>query len=107
MKNLSDPVSSKQTAKNRLLSICEPMTRGFFRDNSWRAVSQLFKAISALGGSVQVESTSYYDRDGSLAGKRWHLSVSACGFSFPAVLTADFGANVPGETEVYDLTLTV
>ena len=98
-------VSSPQTAKNIVSRLLSPMTRGFFRDNYWAAPSQIFRAIAALGGVVEIESTKYFSVNGvENMGKRWILSVTACGFTFPAVLTASFSDKANGD--VYDLTLT-
>jgi hypothetical protein len=38
-------------------------------------------------------------------GKRWVLSVTANGFTFPAILTASFADKANGD--LYDLTVTV
>lgn len=107
--NLSQIVSSKQTAQSVFLRLVSPMTRGFFRDESWVGPNQLFRSIRALGGEVEISSTAYYYRADSLetAGKRWNLMVTANGFTFPALLTADFGASQVGKTDIYDLCITV
>jgi len=100
--NLSAKASTKKSAQNILFRLISPMLRGFFRDNCWKAPSQLFNAINALGGVVEVNKTEYF---GEMAGKRWFLEIEANGFKFPATLTATF-ADMPNG-EVYDLTLTV
>jgi hypothetical protein len=106
MKNLSDLVASKKTAQNRLLTLVSPFCSGFHRDNCWKPVNQLFNSIVAMGGSVSIESTKYFDCFGvENMGKRWNLTVSANGFTFPAVLTASFSDKPNGE--LYDLVLTV
>lgn len=106
MKNLIDTVSSKRTAQNRFLSLVSPMMKGFFRDNYWTAPSQLFRSVSAMGGSAEILRTEYFAAGGiSNMGKRWFLSITANGFTFPAVLTASFSDAPNGE--VYDLTITV
>jgi hypothetical protein len=105
-KNLSDVVSCKKTAQNRFLSLLSPVTYGFFRDNSWQGPGQVFRAIRAMGGEVDIESTNYFDVNGvSAMGKKWILSITANGFVFPAVLTASFADKQNGD--VYDLTITI
>lgn len=105
-KNLSDLVSSKKTAQNRFLSLLSPVTYGFFRDNHWDGPNQVFRAVRALGGEVEIESTNYFEVNGvSAMGKKWILSISANGFVFPAVLTASFADKQNGD--LYDLTVTV
>jgi hypothetical protein len=99
--NLSTPVSSKQTAQNVVSRIAAPFCRGMHRDNSWQAVSQLFRSIRALGGEVETQSANYF---GECAGKRWLLEIEANGFRFPATLTASFSDAPNGE--IYDLVLT-
>lgn len=99
--NLSTPVSTKQTAQNVVSRIAAPFCRGMHRDNSWKAVSQLFRSITALGGNVETQSANYF---GDCAGKRWVLEIEANGFRFPATLTASFSDAPNGE--IYDLVLT-
>lgn len=108
IKNLSTPVSSKQAARAVFLRLVSPITYGFFRDESWKGPDQLFRSIRAMGGEMEINGSAYYhDADGRPAGKRWQLSITSNGFTFPALLTADFGASKVGETDVYDLVLTV
>jgi hypothetical protein len=105
MKNLSDILSSKQTAKNRFTSLVSPITIGFFRDEFWHGPNQVFRAIVALGGQVEINESKYFAVNGvENMGKRWILSVTANGYSFPAILTASFSDKPNGE--VYDLTVT-
>ena len=99
--SLSTPVSTKQTAKNAVSRLAAPFCRGMHRDNSWVAVSQLFRSITALGGLVETNKTEYY---GNAAGKRWYLEIEANSFRFPATLTASFSDQPNGD--IYDLTLT-
>lgn len=99
--NLSNPVSSKQTAQNVVSRTVAPFCRGMHKDNSWQAVSQLFRSITALGGLVETNKTEYF---GNTAGKRWVLEIEANGFRFPATLTASFSDAPNGE--IYDLVLT-
>lgn len=106
MKNLSDIVASKKTAQNRLLTLVSPFCTGMHRDNCWKPVSQMFASITALGGSVEVEKTHYYSHNGiENMGKKWYLTITANGFSFPCILTASFSDKPNGD--VYDLVLTV
>ena len=106
MKNLIQPVASKKTAQNRFLSLLSPVTYGFFRDNCWDGPNQVFRAIRALGGEVEINGTNYFEVNGvSAMGKRWILSVTANGFTFPAILTASFADKANGD--LYDLTITV
>lgn len=107
MKNdLSSPVASKKTAQNTMYRLLSPMLTGFFRDNCWKAPNQIFNAITALGGSVEVQSANYFAVNGvECMGKRWNLSITANGFTFPACLTASFADKPNGD--LYDLTLTV
>jgi hypothetical protein len=99
--NFSTPVSSKKIAQNTVSRIVAPFCTGMHRDNSWAAVHQLFRSITALGGVVEIMKTEYFD---NAAGKRWYLDLEANGFKFPAVLTASFSDCKNGD--VYDLTLT-
>lgn len=108
--SLATPVSSVQVARSVFARLLSPVTYGFFRDNYWNGPGQVFRAIRAMGGEVEIEASCYFDNPQTNGigpdGKRWSLRVTACGFTFPAVLTASFGANKPGETDIYDLTLT-
>ncbi len=110
IKNLSIPVSSAQVARNTFSRLLAPVTYGFFKDNYWNGPGQVFRAIRALGGEVEIESSNYFDIPNTNGigpdGKRWILQVTCNGFTFPAVLTASFGASKPGESDIYDLTLT-
>ncbi len=106
MKNLSDIVASKKTAQNRLLTLVAPFCTGMHRDNCWKSVSQLFNSVRAMGGEISIESAKYFDAFGvNDMGKKWVLTVTCNGFTFPAVLTASFSDKPNGE--VYDLVLTV
>jgi hypothetical protein len=106
MKNLSDIVASKKTAQSRLLTLVSPFCTGMHRDNSWKAVSQLFNSVRAMGGEVSIEKTEYFSSFGvNDMGKKWFLSVTSNGFSFPCILTASFSDKPNGE--IYDLVLTV
>lgn len=105
MKNLSDKVASKQTAKNRFFSSLQPMTNGFFRDNSWNALSQCINGVRALGGEIEVWGNSYFStQENACAGKRWFATATVCGHSFPVTFTATFADGFNGD--VYDFTVT-
>ena len=99
--NLSTPVTSKQTAKNAVSRFVAPLCTGVHKDNSWAAVHQLFRSITALGGVVEIMRTEYFN---NAAGKRWYLDLEANGFKFSGILTASFSDAPNGE--IYDLVLT-
>jgi hypothetical protein len=104
--NLSTPVSSKTSAHNVLYRLIGPMLNGFFKDNYWKGPNQLFNAIRAMGGNVEIEKTEYFAVNNvDMMGKRWNLTIEANGFKYFAILTASFADKPNGER--YDLTLTV
>lgn len=104
--NFSIPVSSRKTAHAALYRLVGPILNGFFRDNNWVAPNQLFRAIHDMGGQVSINKTEYFSVGGVAdMGKRWMLTVTTNGFTYPAILTASFADKPNGD--VYDLTLTV
>lgn len=101
VKNLSQIVSSKQTAQNVLARFASPITTGIHRDNSWKVVNQFFRAVRDCGGQIEIISSAYF---GEMAGKRWVLSITNNGFTYSGILTASFSDKPNGD--LYDLVLT-
>lgn len=102
MKNLSDKVASKRTAKNRFLSLVNPATKGVFRDNNWSVLNQIIRSVRALGGEAEIMFSAY---QGDMSRKEWFVEITANGFSFTSVFTATFLDRPNGD--VYDFNVTV
>lgn len=82
---LASPCVSKITAKNRLLSVSEPFTRGTFKDTREQA-EKLFAALVANGATVQMTSEDIGKPFNGFGSIRQFVRVNACGHSFNLVL---------------------
>lgn len=83
--NLAQPVISRATAKNRLLAVSLPFTKGIFKDTREQA-ERLFGALLTYGAKVEMikEETGEATGEG-FASIRQFVNVSACGHTFKLV----------------------
>lgn len=83
---LIEPCLSRITAKNRLLSISEPFTRGIFK-NTREQAEKLFGALTAQGAKVEMLSEDIGEAQNGMNSIRQFVRVSVCnGHVFDLVL---------------------
>jgi hypothetical protein len=90
---------TKSATRNAILKVASPLTKGFFRDNSWENVQRVWKALEDEGVSLHINDTKY-DGDKS---KTWSFSAEANGFYFNGSLMACFCGTVTDPTDRYDI----
>ena len=68
---------TKVTAKNNVNRLLARYTKGFFTDDSWRPVHQIWKAMTSAAIDWEVTDTEYRKNDeGRPASKRWKFEVN-------------------------------
>lgn len=90
---------TKTATRNAIYKIVTPLTRGFFKDNSWENVNRVWKALEAEGVVVSIESAKY---DGFNT-KTWDFTAEVNGFTMNGRLVASFCGTVSDPTSTYDL----
>jgi hypothetical protein len=96
MKNLSD-ISTKSAFKNKICTLTESHTKGFFTDSDWSNVRKVITQITNNGGQVELLKTEYF---GANEGKRFFYTVSNAFVSVQFVLVATFADK---EANRYDI----
>ncbi len=83
--NLSDSVLSRATAKNRLLTVSLPLTKGIFR-NTREQAEKLFGVLLTYGAKVELtkEDIGETTKEG-FASIRQFVTVTVCGHVFKLV----------------------
>lgn len=81
---LSELVLSKVTAKNRILSIALPFTKGIFK-NTREQAEKLFGALLVNGAKVDLTKEEMGEETNGFSSIRQFVTVSACGHSFKLV----------------------
>lgn len=70
---------SNNVAASRVNKILHSMSQGMFSDNSWEAISKIFKALQEAGLDVTVESAKYGGHADTESGmpkfKEWQISI--------------------------------
>ena len=73
---LSTPPISKPTLIRRLYKLINPLTKGFFSDDSWQPVHQFFKLLTQAGVFYTLTRTEYGKNDtGTPSSKTWWFTV--------------------------------
>jgi len=71
---------SRQTLLRRLYKDIEPITRGFFRDNSWQSVKKVWNHFDRLDLNWHITDNYYgnghYDKTVPPERKRWHFEIN-------------------------------
>ncbi len=82
--NLATPVVSRATAKNRLLSVSLPFTKGVFKDTREQA-ERLFGALMTYGAKVEMTKEDVGEPTGGFSSIRQFVQVVAGGHTFKLV----------------------
>jgi hypothetical protein len=90
---------TKSATRNAIYKIVNPLTRGFFEDNSWENVNRVWKALEAEGVMVSIDSARYQE----LQSKTWQFTLNVNGFTVPGQLVACFCGTMEDPTGRYDL----
>lgn len=90
---------TKTATRKAIYNIVSPLTRGFFKDNSWENVNKVWKALEAEGVVVNIENAKY---DG-VKSKTWTFTAEVNGFTFKGYMVASFCGTVEDPTSRYDL----
>ena len=83
MKNLSEPVLSRVTAKNRLLSVAGPFTNGVFKDTREQA-ERLYSVLLTYGAKIELIREDMESRESS-SSIRQYLNIEVCGHALKFV----------------------
>jgi hypothetical protein len=90
---------TKNSTRNAIYKLVNPLTKGFFHDNSWENVNKVWKALEAEGVTVYITQADYtLDKS-----KTWGFRLEVNGFSIPGHLVASFCGTVTDPTSTYDL----
>lgn len=81
---LNQPVISRSTAKNRLLSIAGPFTKGIFKDTREQA-ERLYGALLTNGAKVELIKEDVGEPNENFGSIRQFVNVTACGHNFNLV----------------------
>jgi len=104
---------SKQKAKSYLHSIIDPKTKGFFKDEYWKPVQEIFKELANNDIDYSIKESKYYHLPNSEHapmpdGKKWYIEIPhGDKGGFVLYINASFGASKPGSSDIYDLVATV
>lgn len=93
------PFKSKAATRNAIYKLVNPLTGGFFADNSWESVGRIWKSLKAEDISVCIDKAEY---DG-FKNKTWWFHFTVNGFTFKGYLVASFCGTVTDPTSRYDL----
>lgn len=93
------PYKTKNSTRNAIYKIVNPLTKGFFKDNSWENVNRVWKALENEGVSITIESAKYDE----MKSKTWTFTAEANGFTMSGQLVACFCGTVEDPTGTYDI----
>lgn len=97
------PLRTKTATRNAIYKMVTPLTVGFFKDNSWGWIRQIWDRLESEGVTVTINDTKY---DG-FKSKTWNFTLSVNGFSFNGYLVASFCGTNEDPTGRYDLSFIV
>jgi hypothetical protein len=81
---LSEPVLSRITAKNRILTIALPFTKGIFK-NTREQAEKLYGALTVNGAKIEMAKEEIGEEANGFSSIRQFVNVHACGHSFKLV----------------------
>jgi len=93
---------SKTATRSAIYRIVRPLTTGIFRDEDWRNVSRIWKALDAEGVTTNIIEAKYEGAFPPTA-KRWNFTAEVNGFTFQGTLVACFCGSVQDPTDAYDI----
>ena len=94
----------KATWKRRIQNALTDNSKGFFVDESWKGVYDVFAAVRKLGADLTILGSEYQqDADGNPILKRWHYMVEVEGFIFHGILVASGAGTVKDPLARYDI----
>ena len=103
---LASPVISKSTAKNRLLDIALPYTKGIFKDTREQA-EKLYGSLLVNGAKIELTKEETGEETNGFNSIRQFLTISACGHTLKLVCVhclCDVGtANAYGDLCFYSV----
>lgn len=96
---------SKTATRNAIYRFIHPLTTGIFRDEDWRFVNRIWKALDAEGVAINHVEAKYdgHQSDGLPTTKRWNFTIQVNGFVFQGTLVACFCGTVQDPTGAYDI----
>lgn len=77
-RNENNPLNgkTKQSASNFIYKAVGDMTKGFFNDDSWKGVHDIFKKLDSLGIDSYIVDTKYYhDEEYTPIGKHFYIEI--------------------------------
>lgn len=93
---------SKSATRNAIYREIHPLTTGIFKDEDWRNVSRIWKALDAMGVVTNITDAKY---NGGFppTSKQWNFTAEVNGFTFQGTLVACFCGSVKDPTDRYDI----
>jgi len=101
---------SKQKAKTYINKLTEKITKGFFTDDSWKPIHELFRVFNKENISYQIEKTEYQkDENGNPIRKIWLFTITFVNNkskvqTLNGIITASGAGSVKDPLDRYDVT---
>ena len=102
---------NRQQATRRLYKMIGRIPDGFFRDNSWRPIHEIFKVFRKNGIEYEITDTEYWkNEEGEPAGKKWKIEIASTntrGRPQPiyGTITAAGAGTIDDPLAMYDVTV--
>jgi hypothetical protein len=111
----SNPLDGKsnQVARKTIFNLVNPLTKGFFSDQSWQAVQNIWKTLNANNIDWHIRNSEYqHNAQGIANSKRWHLEFNftndkARPTTIYGTIIASGAGSVQDPLETYDLVFTL
>ena len=104
---------SKQSARNHIYKLVGNMTQGFFTDDNWSNVHNIWNTMDN-NGIENYLTDNYYKKDdeGNLQSKTWHFEVPFINNrgnqdKLTGTLNAHFAGSIQDPTERYDISFII
>ena len=104
---------NRSQAVKRLYKLIGRIPDGFFRDNSWRPIHQIFDVFRKNGVEYEITSTEYFkDDEGRPNAKMWKIEITFIGKSgrpqiIYGTITGAGAGSVDDPLSRYDVTVTL
>jgi len=96
---------TKQTIKNRINNVIYDNTKGFYNDEDWSGVKNVFNQLENKGYEVTIMDQYYDNSQGFMSLKKWIFIVTdkINKFAFQGVLNAHSAGTVNDPMSRYDI----
>ena len=90
---------TKSATRNAIYKIVTPLTKGFFSDDAWQAVNNVWTALALFDVDVEIVKAEYK----GFESKTWTFKLFVNGFEFSGYMVASFCGTTVDPTSRYDL----